>query len=40
VFTGLLENAGLGSPFDEETLKGVCNKANSWLENYDLEGIE
>ena len=40
VFTELLKNAGLESPFHENTLKGVCQKANSWLESYDLEGIE
>ena len=40
VFTKLLENAGLESPFDEKTLKGVCEKANAWLEAYDLTGIE
>ena len=40
VFTELLENAGLESPFDENTLKGVCKKASDWLEGYDLEGIE
>ena len=39
-FTNLLKNAGLESPFDEECLKGVCEKANSWLEAYDLTGIE
>jgi oligoendopeptidase F len=31
VFTKLLEKAGLGSPFDEATLRGVCSKAESWL---------
>ncbi len=40
VFTKLLENAGLESPFDEATLKGVCEKANDWLNAYNLEGIE
>ena len=40
VFTKLLENAGLDSPFDENTLRSVCEKANSWLEAYDLTGIE
>lgn len=40
VFTKLLENAGLESPFDENTLKGVCEQAASWLENYDLGGID
>lgn len=40
VFTELLKNAGLESPFDEATLRGVCKKANDWLSSYDLEGIE
>ena len=40
VFTELLKNAGLDSPFDENTLRGVCAKANDYLENYDLSGIE
>jgi M3 family oligoendopeptidase len=31
VFTKLLEKAGLGSPFDEATLRGVCSKAERWL---------
>lgn len=38
-FVELLKNAGLDSPFDENTLKGVCEAANTWLENYDLTGI-
>ena len=40
VFTQLLSNAGLGSPFDENTLCQVCEKAAQWLENFDLTGIE
>ena len=40
VFTGLLEKAGLGSPFDEATLRGVCSKAEEWLRDYDLSGLE
>ena len=39
-FTNMLEKAELVSPFNEECLKGVCEKANNWLENYDLTGIE
>lgn len=39
VFTELLANAGLASPFDEACLRGVCEKAKAWLENYDLTGI-
>ena len=40
VFTELLKNAGLESPFDENTLRGVCLKAKDWLESFDLTGIE
>ena len=39
-FTDLLKNAGLVSPFDEECLKGVCEKASAFLDTYDLTGIE
>lgn len=39
-FTELLKNAGLDSPFDENTLRGVCEKAEKWLDSYDLTGIE
>ncbi len=38
VFTELLEHAGLKSPFEEECLKGVCEKAEKWLASWDLEG--
>ena len=31
-FTVLLENAGLKSPFDEEVLKGVCARAEEFLD--------
>ena len=40
VFTKLLEKAGLASPFEEETIREVCRKANEWLAAYDLTGIE
>ena len=40
VFTELLKNAGLDSPFDEATLKGVCEKAKTYLDNYDLGDIK
>lgn len=30
-FTDLLKNAGMESPFEEETLKNVCQAASSWL---------
>ncbi len=39
-FTDLLKNANLDSPFDEATLRSVCEKAARWLEEYDLTGIE
>lgn len=39
VFTELLSNAGMESPFEEETLKGVCETAKQWLEAFDLKGI-
>ncbi len=39
VFTGLLAHADLDSPFDEQCLQGVCEKANAWLEAFDLSGI-
>ncbi len=39
VFTELLSNAGLRSPFGEETLRAVCEKAAAWLDQYDLTGI-
>ena len=38
-FTDLLKNAELDSPFEEVCLKTVCETAKSWLENFDLEGI-
>ncbi len=38
-FVELLQNAGLASPFEEETLKAVCDKAKQWLDSYDLTGI-
>ena len=40
VFTELLKNAGLDSPFEESCLRGVCETAKQWLDNYDLTGIE
>ncbi len=39
-FTELLKNAGLESPFDEATLRGVCAKAAERLDAFDLTGIE
>lgn len=40
VFTELLKNTGLESPFDEECLKNVCSSAEKWLCEYDLDGIK
>ncbi len=39
VFTELLKNANLESPFDENTLRGVCEKAKAYLDDFDLTGI-
>ena len=40
VFTKLLEDAGLPGPFDEETIKAVCKRADTYLSAYDLTGIK
>ena len=40
VFTDLLKEAGLGNPFEADTLRRVCAAAEKYLENYDLTGIE
>ena len=40
VFTKLLENAGLASPFEEKTIKGICEMADRFLTDFDLTGIE
>ena len=39
VFTELLSNAGLESPFEESCLRGVCETAAKWLDEYDMQGI-
>ena len=39
-FTDLLKEAGLGNPFDADTLRRICAAAEKWLDNYDLSGIE
>ena len=39
-FTELLTSAGLVTPFDEECLKGVCEAATEWLNNFDMTGIK
>lgn len=38
-FTKLLANAGLESPFDEQCLRGVCEKAAKKLAEFDLSDI-
>lgn len=40
VFTELLKNADLDSPFEESCLRGVCETASKWLESFDLTGIK
>ncbi len=40
VFTKLLENALMPSPFEEDTLRSVCQTADAWLRAFDLTGIE
>lgn len=35
VFTDLLANAGLDSPFDGDTLRGVCEDASAWLDAFE-----
>ena len=40
VFTDLLKEAGLGNPFEESTLRRVCEAADKFLSDYDLTGIE
>ncbi len=40
LFTDLLKQAGLESPFEEACLRGICTKANEFLEQFDLTGIE
>ena len=40
VFTDLLKQAGLESPFDPECLKKISAKVAAFLDSYDLTGIE
>lgn len=40
VFTELLKNAGLDSPFEESCLIKVCSAADAWLDACDLTGID
>ena len=39
-FTELLEASGLPTPFDEDTMRGICEAAAKWLDEFDLSGIE
>ena len=36
----MLKRADIASPFEEETLKSVCETAKKWLDSFDLTGIE
>ncbi|MBR5123541.1 MAG: M3 family oligoendopeptidase [Clostridia bacterium] len=38
-FTDLLKHAELDTPFDEACLRAVCEEANKWLSEFDLNGI-
>ena len=40
VFTELLDNAGLQSPFDEKCLRSVCEKAVQWLDSFDVSKLD
>jgi len=40
VFTDLLKEAGLTSPFQEDCLKSICQEAEAFIDSYDLSGIE
>ena len=39
-FTELLDAAGLPTPFDEDTMRGICEAAAKWLDEFDLSGIK
>ena len=39
VFTELLQNAGMGSPFDEDALRGICETAAAYLDTFDLSEL-
>ena len=39
VFTELLANAGMVSPFEPDCLRTVCEAASRWLDEFDLTGI-
>lgn len=38
-FTGLLDAAGLDSPFDERTMRAICEEAERFVDAYDLSGL-
>ena len=38
-FTELLDSAGLPTPFNEDTMRGICENAAKWLEAFDLSKI-
>ena len=40
VFTQLLANAGLESPFEESCLRPVCEAASAWLDKFDMGDVE
>ncbi len=40
LFTDLLRQSGLDTPFDPACLQRVCRAADEWLKNFDLTGIE
>lgn len=40
VFTELLRNAGLDSPFEEKCLRDVCAAAEKALDAFDLDGLK
>ncbi|MBR5547084.1 MAG: M3 family oligoendopeptidase [Clostridia bacterium] len=40
LFTDLLKAAGLNSPFDEKGMAEICAEAETFLDSYDLNGIE
>lgn len=39
-FRELVAGAGLDSPFEDGALRKVAERANKWLESYDLDGLE
>lgn len=39
-FTDLVSESGLGNPFDENTLKSVCETASKWLSEFDKAKLD